>query len=153
MIRQMASARLRAVARRDSRDMSAMSAFVNLARLDCTGIVDRRLDLAGIVLHAVTQRNRRAWGAQQGGPRDRPRHCFAGLRSQRLIPDFVDARLSICVPKNGMPEINPAIDNSYYYILARVPGEVITRARPQLVGLNIRHAVVKAGMNAPLLPN
>src|SRR5437763_903823 len=39
MGRQMASARLRAVARRDSRDMSAMSAVVNLARLDCTGIV------------------------------------------------------------------------------------------------------------------
>src|SRR5207249_9787793 len=108
MIRQMASARLRAVARRDARDMSAVSAFVDVARLDSgSGILDRGLDLAGIVLHAVTQRNRRARGAQQGGPRDRPRHRFAALSSKRLIPDFVDAGRSVRSSKNCVPEINP----------------------------------------------
>ena len=63
----------------------------------------------------------------------------------------MDARRAVGVLEGSVSKVDPSVDDADDHILSRITGEVISGKRPDLVCLQLRHAVVQMSPMTPLL--
>src|SRR5207249_12047412 len=63
----------------------------------------------------------------------------------------MDARRAVGVLEGSVSKVDPRVDDADDHILSRITGEVISGTRPDLVCLQLRHAVVEMNRMTPLL--
>src|SRR5262245_52769736 len=104
------------------------------------------IDLLAGERHAIAKRKWRAGGGN-GGIGDRAGCAFPSLRRQRLIPDREDSRGAIGPAKGLMAKVDARIDDADDHAVSVISREIVSRARPNLISLDLGYAAIQVSMS------